>query len=140
MRILHALLLLAVAFALRAEAKFVDDQELLTYSVNSGLVNAAFAKELCSCHFVAGLPPRECVRRANLPAGAEQLISWRVIEANEEVDDAGEPVPPSVIVKSSLVARTVFWSRGPEAVAVHEPGPHGRFGCRLTRGPLDARK
>lgn len=101
------------------------DRDLPKYATKSGLLNAILAKEICSCHWIAGLAVDDCLKRGNLPSGSERMV---VLEPNESQH--------VMTVRTSRLGRLLY-GRGPDAWAMYN-AYHPEKGCRMVHGPLEA--
>ena len=57
----------------------------LAFATGTGLITRLFAKEICSCHFISGIPEEECFRRDNLSPVLRKVVDVEVDEFNAEI-------------------------------------------------------
>jgi hypothetical protein len=114
---------LAVFAERPAEAVAIPDLKLTKFGVESGLLTVLFAKELCSCHFVDGLPLDQCLATSNLPSGADKVVGV-------DIDENAKTVSSHYTV----LAHAFSLNTGPSAAAAFDQN-HPEFGCVLTAGP-----
>lgn len=102
----------------------MSDIRDLTYSIQSGLLASIFAKELCSCHFVSGLPLSECVARSNLNPASAKFMDFQVYEKAGVIG-----------VEPNLLARPI--SPGARGASARYFLNRSQDGCQLMTGPAD---
>ena len=127
-RLTKALVIFGVVCSAEA-ALAVSGVQLQTglWVLEKGIFNTVFAKELCSCLFVDGLPEKVCQARDNLPAAAHELVVLAI--------------DPQAKTVSSKWRPEINWLQA-VGYPVPRPGPAAkaqyvseRFGCRLVEGP-----
>ena len=77
------------------------------------------AKELCSCHFVAGLSIDECKARSNVPPGLFKILNVKTVSDYEII------VEPSILDYLTIIAVS------PTVSAYFDP-KNPEKGCRLN--------
>ncbi len=103
--------------------------ETTKYIFESGLFNAIFAKEICSCLYVDKQTMADCKANDNLPSIAHSVVT---VTASVAYDDPDTTKVRTVTSKFNLAAKTVAGALiklGPPASARYV-GPE--FGCVMT--------
>ncbi|MBF0205299.1 MAG: serine hydrolase [Oligoflexia bacterium] len=101
-------------------------QEML-YAIKSGLLSNMLAKELCSCHYVTGLPFSECRKRTQLPSIVSKIV--KVLSITDYSMGKGHPIFKIKIAPTVLSYLSVI-TKSPKAVANYDP-LHPELGCML---------
>jgi len=65
----------------------IDDSPLsdLNYVTSTGLITTLFAKEMCSCHFISGVPLDVCFERDNLSPTLKNVVEVDVDEVRSRI-------------------------------------------------------
>lgn len=108
---------LALLFSNVAEAKdTLKDMGDFHYLVSNGILQGIFAKEMCTCHYVVGLPLDVCKEHSSLPEMAFTMID---VKEND--------------LRKSITATPTIPISDAKAMAVYDVN-HPRKGCRLVYG------
>jgi len=137
--------LLAVGtLATRANAVGAPELKLGRFGIESGLFNVIFAKELCSCLFVDGLPIddqdelqrqlSECKAHDNLPAALHYLVSIEPVIERDAEGKAIRAIVSSKYARSLGLASRLGIRPGPSASASYDFSKP-EDGCVMTSGP-----
>lgn len=124
-----------LSIASTANAVSMEQLKVGQFALEKGVFNTIFAKEMCSCQFVDGLPLEDCLARDNLPAISHSLV-------NIEVDPDAKTVKSSYKGRETINAYTRsvgladVLTVGGSAEAKYDDA-HPEFGCVLTKLPND---
>ena len=110
--------------------------EVGKFALETGLFNAAFAKEICSCVFVTKLTKPQCTSRDNLPKLAHLLVEIDVDTNKHLVTSSYRPLA-DIAEELELhgVAKALQVRLGPPATAEYVSE---EYGCVLREFPVPA--
>lgn len=123
-----------VAFSPGAKAVGGVTLEVGQFALESGVFNAVFAKELCSCMFVDEQSYETCQANDNLPGIAHKLVDVEVDQDTKTITSSYKA--GSVIAAVTGVVTFGQVKLGGPATARFDAA-HPEYGCVMTKTPLE---
>ncbi|MBF0316110.1 MAG: serine hydrolase [Oligoflexia bacterium] len=99
------------------------------FAIKSGLLTKMMAKELCSCHFVVGLPLHECRLRSIFPPALSKIV--KTVKVTDYSRGEALPIYKIKIAPTVLSYLTIV-AKSPAAYARYYPEDPEK-GCHLWR-------
>lgn len=118
-----------------ARARDIGDQiKVAAFGVETGMFNALFAKELCTCMYLDDLTMEDCVARDNLPAAVHKIIK---LTPKSKITDSSAPKTLKAEFVSPILVKLALKSAGSVAASTIGPAASARFvdarrGCVLV--------
>ncbi len=112
----------------------LESRESLRFALTEGLLQSKLAKDICSCHFISGIPQRECEIRSGLASTARRFGErFQVKNMTKEANFVSIVIQgDDVTVAPRKISNLLIGTNAPTVVATYN-STTPTLGCRISK-------